>query len=84
MTHDGAIAALLSMDTVLLRMHNELGILTEWQREWIHTELIRLWKVRWPFPGLGAVLTAFGLSRGVFIAHTLQEKAGVDATKKVA
>lgn len=75
-THDGAIAALLSMDTVLLRMHDEIGIATEWQREWIHIELVRLWKVRGPFPGLGAVLTAFGLSRGIFTAHALQEKAG--------
>jgi hypothetical protein len=75
-THDGAIAALLSMETVLRRMHDELGIATEWQREWIHAELVRLWKVRGPFPGLGAVLTAFGLARGVFIAHALQEKAG--------
>lgn len=78
-THDGAIAALLSMETVLQRMQDELGISTDWQREWIHTELVRLWKVRGPFPGLGAVLTAFGLQRGVFVAHVLQEKAGVNA-----
>ena len=78
-THDGAIAALLSMDTVLQRMHDELGISTDWQRDWIHTELVRLWKVRGPFPGLGAVLTAFGLQRGVFVAHVLQEKAGENA-----
>jgi ATP-dependent exoDNAse (exonuclease V) alpha subunit len=75
-THDGAIAALLSIDTVLLRMQEELGITTDGQRTWLHSELVRLWKVRGPFPGLGAVLTAFGLSRGVFVAHTLQEKAG--------
>lgn len=75
-THDGAIAALLSIDTVLLRMHDELGIATQWQREWVHVELVRLWKVRGPFPGLGAVLTAFGLTRGIFIAHAVQEKAG--------
>ncbi|MDA8127662.1 MAG: AAA family ATPase [Betaproteobacteria bacterium] len=75
-THDGAIAALLSMEAALQRMQDELGISTDWQRDWIHTELVRLWKVRGPFPGLGAVLTAFGLQRGVFVAHVLQEKAG--------
>lgn len=75
-THDAAIAAMLSMESVLLKMHNELGIATEWQRQWIHDELVRLWKVRGPFPGLGAVLSSFGLSRGIFIAHALQEKAG--------
>lgn len=78
-THDGAIASLLSIDVVLIRMQEELGISTEWQRSWIHSELVRLWKVRGPFPGLGAVLTAFGLSRGVFIGHALQEMAGENA-----
>jgi ATP-dependent exoDNAse (exonuclease V) alpha subunit len=75
-THDGAIAALLSLDIALNRMESELGIFTGWQRLWIHDELVRLWKVRGPFPGLGAVLSAFGLSRGIFVAHALQQKAG--------
>lgn len=74
--HDGAIASLLSMDLALERMDEELGMELSSSRKWIHTELVRLWKVRGPFPGLGAVLTAFGLSRGVFIAHALQENAG--------
>lgn len=74
--HDGAIASLLAMDLVLGRMHDELGIELSASRKWIHTELVRLWKVRGPFPGLGAVLNAFGLERGVFVAHALQEKAG--------
>lgn len=75
-THDGAIAGLLSLDTVLGRIEAELGIATGWQREWLHTELARLWKVRGPYPGLGPVLTSFGLSRGVFVAHAVQQKAG--------
>lgn len=75
-THDGAIAALLSLDKALNRMELELGILTGWQRSWLNDELVRLWKVRGPFPGLGAVLSAFGLSRGIFVAHALQQKAG--------
>lgn len=75
-THDGAIAALLSMDAVLLRLETEVGIETKSQRAWLHDELGRLWKVRGPCPGLGPVLTAFGLSRGVFVAHAIQQKAG--------
>ena len=78
-THDGGIGALLSLETALGRMESELGISTGWQREWIHNELVRLWRVRGPFPGLGAVLSAFGLSRGVFVAHALQQKAGDNA-----
>jgi hypothetical protein len=78
-THDGAIAALLAMDATLSCMEAELGIGTGWQRQWLHDELVRLWKVRGPFPGLGAVLAVFGLSRGVFVAHALQQKAGENA-----
>lgn len=74
--HDGAIASLLAMDLALRRIHEDLGIESSGPRQWIHTELVRLWKVRGPYPGLGAVLTAFGLSRGVFVAHALQQKAG--------
>lgn len=78
-THDGAIATLLSMDTALGRIEAELGIATRWQRAWLHDELVRLWKVRGPFPGLGAVLAAFGLSRGIFVAHALQQLVGENA-----
>jgi len=75
-THDGAISALLSLDLALDLMQRDLGIETEAHRRWLHDELVRLWKVRGPFPGLGAVLKAFGLSRGVFVAHALQERVG--------
>ncbi len=75
-THDASIAALLSVDTALHRIQEDLGVDCASKREWLHTELVRLWKVRGPYPGLGAVLTALGLSRGVFIAHAIQEKAG--------
>lgn len=75
-THDGAISALLSMEVALNRMERDLGIATGWQRQWVHDELVRLWKVRGPFPGLGAVLRAFGLTRGLFVAHALQQIAG--------
>jgi hypothetical protein len=78
-THDGAIAALLSLDTALKRMEQHLGIATGWQRDWVHDELVRLWKVRGPFPGLGAVLRAFGLTRGLFVGHALQQQAGENA-----
>lgn len=78
-THDGAIAALLAMETALARAEQDFGIATGAQRQWVHDELVRLWKVRGPFPGLGAVLRAFGLSRGLFVAHALQQQAGENA-----
>ena len=78
-THDGAISALLAMEVALNRMEQELGIATGWQRQWVHDELVRLWKVRGPYPGLGAILRSFGLTRGLFVAHALQQKAGDNA-----
>lgn len=75
-THDGALGALLVFESTLEQIESDLGISTGWQREWIHDELVRLWKVRGPFPGLAAVLAAFGLSRSVFVAQALQQKAG--------
>ncbi len=78
-THDGAIGALLAIEGALARMDSELGTSSIWQKEWLHTELLRLWKVRGPFPGLGSVLTAFGLSRGAFVSHALQSIAGENA-----
>jgi hypothetical protein len=78
-THDGAISGLLAMDVALARAEADLRLPTSAQREWIHDELTRLWRVRGPFPGLGSVLTAFGLSRGLFVAHALQKGAGENA-----
>ena len=78
-THDGAISALLSLESTLGCIETELGIATGWQRQWLHDELTRLWQLRGPFPGLGSVLTAFGLSRGLFVAHALQQRAGENA-----
>lgn len=75
-THDGAIAAMLSLDTALNFQESELGLASGPQRQWLHDELVRLWKVRGPFPGLGAVLASFGLSRGIFVSHALQQRAG--------
>ncbi len=75
-THDGAIAALLSMETALSQAKRDLGIQTEAACQWLHDELVRLWQVRGPYPGLGAVLRAFGLTRGLYVGHALQNLAG--------
>lgn len=75
-SHDGAISALLAMEGALRRIEDDFGIVTGTKRKWLQEELIRLWKVRGPCPGLGAVLTAFGLSRGLFLAHALQQRVG--------
>ena len=75
-SQDAAISALLSIDQKLDRIESELGISTASRRQWLQDELIRLWKARGPFPGMGAVLRAFGFSQGLFVARALQDKAG--------
>jgi ATP-dependent exoDNAse (exonuclease V) alpha subunit len=78
-THDGAIAALLSCAEALRKTKPILA--GPWDRclEWIDARLGELWKARGPCPGLGAALSAFGLEQGTFIARALTEKAGENA-----
>lgn len=73
---DAAISALLACRAALLRSAELFNVATGKQEQWIDRELGRLWKLRGPFPGLGAVLSATGIPLGNFIARTLTEKAG--------
>ena len=76
-THDGAISALLSMDSALGEIEKKFNkINTEKQRQWINEQLSRLWKTRGQFPGLGAVLNALNVPGSTLRAHTLQKRAG--------
>lgn len=77
--NDGAIAALLSMENALERIEQDLGIDTSHQRQWLRNELALLGKLRGPYPGLGAVLVALGLSDGIQVAFELQRQAGENA-----
>ena len=77
--NDGAIAALLSMESALERIEHHLGIDTSQQRQWLRNELARLGRLRGPYPGLGAMLVAFGLADGPQVALELQRQAGENA-----
>ena len=77
--NDGAIAALLSMENALERIEQDLSIDTSQQRQWLRNELALLGKLRGPYPGLGAVLIAFGLADGHQVAFELQRQAGENA-----
>ncbi len=75
-SHDGAIASLLSCAESLRRAE---GVLPgPWAQclKWIDARLGELWKARGPCPGLGSALSAFGLEFGTFVARELAEKAG--------
>ena len=75
---DAAIEALLSMRTALLKSAELFGADIRKQEAWIDSELGRLWQERGPFPGMGAVLYACGVSLGNFVARAVGEQAGDD------
>ena len=73
---DAAIDALMAMRAALLRSAKLFNADAQRQETWIDKELGRLWEKRGPFPGMGAVLHAMGVSMGNFIARAVTEQAG--------
>ena len=73
-SNDAAIASLLSLDSAV--KHIEKIIPGPWGkvRDWISERLNDLWKMRGPYPGLGAALTAFGIQRGTLLAYELEKR----------
>jgi hypothetical protein len=68
LTQDNAIASLLSMEKALRAIKSLLPGPWDEYRTWIDSELNRLWKLRGPFAGFGAALTAFGIPNGNLLA----------------
>lgn len=68
LAQDNAIASLLAIERALREIKEVLAGPWEEYRRWIDTELNRLWKLRGPFPGFGAALTAFGIPNGNLLA----------------
>lgn len=75
-THDAAIASLLSCANSLRKANGILSGPWEQCLTWIDRELSDLWKARGPCPGLGASLNAFGIELGNFVAQAIMEKVG--------
>ncbi len=73
-TNDSAIESLLILHEKLKKFETLLPDKNyEHQLKWIDTELSRLWKMRGPFPGLGAVLSGLKISEGNLIAWELDK-----------
>ena len=68
---DGAIASLLALEKAIKSMRALFEAPWADYLQWIDQELNRLWKVRGAFPGLGAILHAFGLPHGNLLAWHL-------------
>jgi hypothetical protein len=71
-SNDSAIASLLILHEKLKKLESLLPDKNyEHQLKWIDKELSRLWKMRGPFPGLGAVLSGLKIVEGNLIAWEL-------------
>jgi len=75
-TNDAAIATLLACANALHRTEKVLPGKWDHCLEWLDRRLSELWNARGPCPGLGSVLSAFGLEQGTFIARVLADRAG--------
>lgn len=81
--HDNAIASLLAVEQALRETSRVMpGPWAEYQ-SWVDRELNRIWKLRGPFPGVGAALCAFGVERGNLLAWHLAAQAQEGNTQSV-
>ena len=74
MSHDHAIASVLSCLRALKQIPSELS--GPWERvsAWLDQQLNRLWRMRGPFPGFGSALTAFLGNGGNLVAYEIAEE----------
>lgn len=70
-SHDSAIASLLACKDALEKARSIVDEPCDAALAWIDARLNELWLLRGPFPGLGSVLTAFGVEYGAFLAYEI-------------
>jgi len=73
-SHDGAIAVLLSCIVALTKAKDILPGPWESCIRWLDDRLAELWTMRGPCPGLGAALSAFGIELGTLVAREIEAK----------
>ncbi len=75
LSYDAIIDVILqSIDAV--ELYKKLNIDGDWDYvlAWLNEQLSFVWKDRGPFPGLGAVLTAFGIPAGCVVAKNIKDR----------
>jgi len=72
-SNDTAIDSILILAESLKKASTILGKSYIKQLDWINDRLSELWKMRGAFPGIGQVLTAFGVDCGNFIAWEISK-----------
>ena len=77
-SHDHAIASVLSCIRALARIQEVLP--GPWRRAsaWLDEQLARLWKMRGPFPGFGSALAAFLGEGGGIVAYDIAQQSAAD------
>lgn len=75
-SNDAAIAALLACKQAIEASKEQFEGPWDHCLAWIDDRWGELWQMRGPCPGLGAVLSAFGLERGNFVAWEIAAKVG--------
>ena len=79
-SHDHAIAAVLSCVRALERIETVLPGRWKRARAWLDRQLNRLWRMRGPYPGFGSALTAFLGDGGNLVAYELAEHCATGTT----
>lgn len=82
-THDQAITVLIACASLLERIEKILPGNWSLARDWIDTQLNRIWHLRGGFPGLGSALTALGLTHGTLVAHAVGQLLHADGSREV-
>ncbi|HEX8393458.1 MAG TPA: AAA family ATPase [Longimicrobium sp.] len=70
-SHDGAIAALTELHRVLGLLPGQVEGPWDAAARWVDERIAETWNQRGPFPGLGAVLVAAGIERGLSLAYRI-------------
>lgn len=83
-SNDSAIESLLILHEKLKKFQDILPDKNyDQQFNWIEKELSRIWKMRGPFPGLGAVLSGLKIPQGNLIAWELDKLIREEITEEV-
>lgn len=76
LSNDTVIESLINCVKALDVIQNNIEIDYSKQIRWINKILEDVWRYRGAYPGLGSVLTSFGVELGNFVAKALEDKIG--------
>ncbi|GIM34099.1 hypothetical protein PAGU1678_33680 [Paraclostridium bifermentans subsp. muricolitidis] len=78
LSNDTVIESLINCMKTLSIIQENIDVDYSKQIKWINTVLEEVWRYRGAYPGLGSVLTSFGVELGNFVAKSLEDKIKED------